>query len=273
MSDVTYLAKKSAGMIWADVEANCIEHGIRGRLKHSDIEKMVAQYTDDEKHARIHGKFHHFIKPSEVTKKDYIVLEALDPHPRNPDAVMWLAVDNKGTKFIVDELYGVFTTGELAKRIEKKADRYRLGMRLADPSAFEEDKHQDNPVEQTLAAKLWDLGLEYQAATKNRRRADRRIKDALDYEMKGEEIIVAPELYIFDTCKRTIWELEHLVWDEWRGTAAERKSPKEKPVDKDDHMIENLGRILVQEPEFIPMPKQTRYRTGIKTKESLDPFA
>jgi len=284
--DATYLAKKSAGMVWADVEANCIEHGIRGRLKHKDIERMVAHYTEDEKHARVHGKFHHLvgivfknfnrkvhvIKPFKITKRDYIVLEALDPHPRNPDAVMWVAVDRKGTKYIINELYGIFTTAELADRTLTRAERYRVEMRLADPSAFVEDKHQPNPTEQTLAAKLWDLGLEYVKATKNRRRADRRIKDALDYRMRGEDLIVAPELYIFDTCKRTIWELEHLVWDEWRGKISERKSPKEQPVDKDDHCIENLGRILVQEPVFFPMPKVGNRNSAIKTKESLDPF-
>ena len=286
MSDVAYLAKKSAGMVQADVEANCIEHGIRGRLKHSDIEKMVAHYTEDEKHARILGKFHHLvgivfknfnkkvhvIKPFDVTKRDFMVIEALDPHPRNPDAVSWMAIDVKGTKFIVDELYGIFTTAELARRTLTKADRYRIEMRIADPSAFVEDKHQDNPEEQTLYAKLCDLGLEYQKATKNRRRADRRLKDAFDYEMKGEDIIVAPELYIFDTCKRTIWEVEHLVWDEWRGTASERKSPKEKPVDKDDHMIENMGRLLVQEPVFIPMPKTRVSQKDSRIKTRLDPF-
>jgi len=286
---MTYKGDKQGqrDFVQADIEDNCIEHGIRGILKHKDIERMVAEYDEEDKQARIHGKFHHLvgivfkkfnrkvhiIKPFEITKKDYVVFEALDPHPRNPDAVMWLAVDKKGTKFIVDELYGVFTTGELANRINKKADRYRIEMRLADPSAFVEDKHQDNPGEQTLAAKLWDLGLEYQKATKDRTRADRRIKDALDYEERGEEIIVAPELYVFDTCKRTIWELEHLVWDEWRGTAAERKSPKEKPVDKDDHEIEDLGRILVQEPVFFPMPRMERRSISIKTKENLDPFA
>ena len=286
---MTYKGDKQGqrDFVYADIEDNCIDHGIRGILKHEDIERMVAEYDEEDKQARIHGKFHHLvgivfknfnrkvhiIKPFEITKRDYIVLEALDPHPRNPDAVMWLAVDSKGTKFIVDELYGSFKTSELAYRINKKADRYRLEMRLLDPLAYVEDKHQDNPEEQTLFGRLWNLGLEYEKATKDRRAADRRIKDAFDYELKGEELIVAPELYVFDTCKRTIWEIEHLIWDDWRGTAAERKSPMEKPVDRDDHMIENLGRILVQEPEFIQMPRPRRYETGVKTNKDLDPYA
>lgn len=285
MSDINYLSKKSAGMVWADVEANCVEHGIRGRLKHEDIEKMVAHYTDDEKHARIHGKFHHLvglifknfnrkvhvIKPFNITEREFVVLEVLDPHPRNPDAVMWMAIDKNGTKIIVDELYNNFTTPELAKKVITKADRFRILGRWADPSAFVQDQHQTNPEAQTLAGKLWDLGLQYQKATKDRRRADRRIKDAFDFEMKGEDMLNAPEIYIFDTCVRTIWEVEHYQWDDWRGKAAERKSPMEKPMDKDDHMIENLGRLLVQEAAFAPMLPSGRRAIGVKV--DFDPFA
>jgi hypothetical protein len=29
-------------------------------------------------------------------------VEAIDPHPRNPDAVLWVAVDAKGRKFVVN---------------------------------------------------------------------------------------------------------------------------------------------------------------------------
>lgn len=67
-------------------------------------------------------------------------------------------------------------------------------------------------------------------------------------------MLKAPELYFFDTCVRAIWELEHYQWEDWRGKAAERKSPRERPMDKDDHEIECIGRILVQQPMFHPMP-------------------
>ena len=170
-------------------------------------------------------------------------------------------------------MYGNFKTSELATRIKKVTLDYRLETRIADPVAFVEDQHQDNPEEQTLAGRLWELGLEYEKATKDRRASDRRIKDALDYELKGEELILPPEIYIFDTCQRTIFELEHLIWDDWRGKAAERKSPMEKPVDKDDHMIENLGRLLVREPKFFQMPRQQIYGRTIKVEKKLDPYA
>ena len=278
--------KGQRDFIEADVEDNCIEHGVRGILKHRNIEKMIAEYNEEDKQARVHGKFHHLvglvfknfnrkihiIKPFYISKKDFVVVEALDPHPRVQDAVLWLATDNKGNKFVVDELFGFFKTRELASRVLSKSDKFRLEKRIMDPAGFVEDKHQEDPTASTLAARLNKYGLEYERATKNRTSADRRIKDALDYEMSGDEMLVAPELYIFDTCLRTIWELEHYQWDEWRGVTAERKGAREKPMDKDDHMIENLGRLLVQEIPFTQMRVNQVSNIGVRSKKSFDPF-
>lgn len=272
--------------IEAGVSCNCIEHGIRGILHHKDIEKMIAEYDEEDMQARVHGKFQHLIgivfkafkrkihviKPFKINPRDFITIEALDPHPRNPDAVMFVAVDRKGNKFVVDELYDNFKMFELAERIHKIEDRHRIELRIADPAAFVKNQHDDDPEEETLAAKLLNkYDLEFMPASKNRVGANRAIKDALDYEIAGDEMIIAPELYIFDTCQRTIYELEHLQWDDWRGKAAERKNPLEKPMDKDDHMIENLGRILLLDPQFIPMPAKRHQSIGVK--KDFDPFA
>ena len=278
--------KRRVGVVEADVSANCIEHGIRGRLKHSDIEKMIAEYDDDDLQARVKGKFHHLIglvfknfnrkihviKPFKITKEDFIVIEALDPHPRNPDALLWLAIDRKGTKFIIDEVYSKMKTSELAAYALKREDKYRIECRMADPSAFNKDQHLED--DRPLAARLYDeYGLNYIKGTKNRSGADRRIRDALDYEKVGEEVLLAPELYVFNTCERTIWELEHYQWDDWRGKAAERKAPMEKPMDKDDHMIENLGRILLREFSFVERETLSRSAEAeVKTEKDFDPF-
>ena len=269
------------------ITGNCIDHGTRGRLKHSDIEKMVALYDPEDKQARIHGLFQHLtglvykkfnikihvIKPFVIKKRDYITMQALDPHPRNEDAVMWLSKDNKGNYIVTDELYGKYTTSELAKRVKEIDRDYRIVKRIADPCAWVQDKHNEEE-ERCLASDLYNLGLEYEPASKTRKKANRRIADALDYEMVGDEMLVAPELYIFDTCVRTIFEISHLIWSDWRGKSSELKNPLEKPVDKDDHEIENLGRLLLQDIEWFPMPSPViRNNRSISVKQSLDPFA
>jgi phage terminase large subunit-like protein len=252
--------------IEADVESACKQHGIRGHLEHEHIQRIMSEYSEEEKQARIYGKFQHLIglrfkqfsrnihviRPFPIDNKNYSVYEALDPHPRTPDMVNWIAVDRQGRKFICDELWLKAQGGipELASRIKTKASNYRIERRIIDPSAFIEDQHTGQSLQRNLA----NLGLTYFEASKMRVMSDRRIEDALTYtkiNLNGvEEFIKAPELYIFDNCQRTIYEFEHYRWDEWSGKSADNKDQKEKTIDKDDHSIENIGRILIQEPKF-----------------------
>lgn len=280
-------AKGQRIYIEAGVESACKQHGLRGHLEHEHIERMIAEYSEEEKQARVHGKFQHLVglrfkqfsrpihvvKPFNVDMRRYTTYEALDPHPRMNDMANWIAVDDKGRKFIVDELWEkcVGGTEELARRIKNKADQYRIERRIIDPSAFIEDQH----TQRSLAGSLANYGLSYLEASKMRTASDRRIEDALTYQKinmnGGEEYIKWPELYIFDTCKRTIYEFEHLRWDEWKGKTAETKDQREKTVDKDDHSIENIGRILIMEPTFIPMPDINQDFTG--EPHNYDPYA
>jgi len=273
--------------IEAGVEAACKQHGIRGHLEHDHIQRMIAEYSEDEQQARIHGKFQHLVglrfkqfsrtihvvRPFEIRPRDFCVYHALDTHPRVNDAGVWIAVDVKGRKFIVDEFWEKCTGGteEMAQRIKKKNELYRVERKLLEPAAFVQDQH----TEKSLATKLSEYGLHYLEATKTRTLSDKRIEDSLTFKkinLNGaEEFIKYPELYIFDTCQRTIYEFEHLRWDEWTGKMSERKDQKEKTVDKDDHMIECVGRILIQEPQFIPMPENNQNFGG--DEPNYDPFA
>lgn len=273
--------ERKVAFIEADIESACREHGIRGHLKHEHIENIIAEYSEDEKQARIYGKFQHLvgmifknwsrsvhvIKPFNIDFRQFAVYEFLDPHPRNPDAVMWIAVDKNGTKYVIDELFIKVTSDEdLAMKIKSKATQYRVIKRMADPSAFVQNQH--NQDGKTLADKLAENGLTYLPATKQRAMADRRIINALSYTETNGHMIKAPELYIFDTCGRTIWEMEHYRWQEFTGKSADLHNPKEAPVDKDDHMVENLGRALYNEISFVPYET---YRTI--DAPNLDPYA
>ena len=56
-----------------------------------------------------------------------------------------------------------------------------------------------------------------------------------------------PSLYVFNSCERTIWEFGRYQWDDWRGNSKENRSLKERPKDKDDHAMECLYRLLLQD--------------------------
>lgn len=273
--------------IEAGVEAACKEHGERGHLEHREIEKMMSIYSEEDKQARIHGKFQHLtglrfkrfdrkvhvIRPFDISLKDYTVYHSLDPHPRTPDAGLWLAVDRNGTKFVVNELWLKCQNGteELAARVKEKNEQYRMERMTIDPSADIVDQHTGKSLVSRLHT---EYGLTYIPATKARSQSDTRIADALSFtQLPGhDEMLKAPEVYIFDTCDRLIWEMEHYRWDEWTGKSAEKHSEKQKTLDKDDHLIECLGRLLYQEPEFYEAPVYTPSH-NVANQYNPDPFA
>ncbi len=281
--------------IEAEVEDACIDHGVRGFLTHENIDKMIAQYDPEDMQARIFGKFQHLtglifkkfsrkvhvVPAFDPNPRDYVIVEALDPHPRNPDAVMWVAIDRKGRKFVVDEVFRNFESDEqLAATIKKHADNYRIIRRIADPSAFVEDQNASPGVPKTLARRLANMGISYSEGSKQRMQAIRRIKESLHYVERDGIMIQAPELYVSELCTQTIYEFEHWQWDDWRGRTKELKNPREIPVDKDDHMMEDLGRILLEERVFEELPPEiTMNDNPLSTNQvqtintSLDPFA
>jgi len=245
----------------ADVWSACGDiEGTRGFLSRENIERMINEYSEDEQQARILGKFQHLtglvfkkfsrkvhvIKPFEITK-DYTVYEYLDPHRRTSDAVAWYAIDKYGRKFVVDEYFREGTIEDLSIEIKKRRELYRVESAFIDPWAFQEDQH----TGKSLATMLADHGLNYLPATKARATADRAIQDALDYVSVDDSILKEPEIFFFQNCLRHIYEMEHYRWDEWSGKTADKKGKKEKPVDKDDHMVENLGRFLLQGHKYV----------------------
>ena len=287
----------------AELEDACIEHGVRGFLKHDNIMKQVAQYNAEDRQARVFGKFQHLtgvvfkkwkrsihvIKPFRLDKRDYSVVTYLDPHPRNPDAVMLVAYDKYGRKFVVDEIFKNFdSTAELAAAIKQKEFGHRIVERYADPAAWLENQHHAGRSDvNSLAVELEDEGLEFDQASKQRTMGIRLVTSALNYQLVHEEVgdrfTETPDLYVFEHCIRTIYEFEHWQWQEWTGKTIDKKSKSEKPQDKDDHMMENLGRAFLNDPGFIKyIPIRQKLYTGplstgsnrpIHDPTNLDPYS
>ena len=100
----------------------------------------------------------------------------------------------------------------------------------------------------------------------------REMKTLIISKEVGGQMITPPNLYVFDTCQRFIYEMEHYRWDDWSGKNKDNKNPREKPVDKDDHEIECAGRSLLRLPKlgFRP-PVQNQIVS--KRKVNLDPYS
>jgi len=262
--------------VTADVSDNCIEHGVRGILEHKNIERMLSQYPEAEKEARAHGKFGHLIglvhkgfepkihviEPFTIDN-NYSVYMALDTHPRVPDACLWMAVNEKNQKYIIDELSFTGTDAEIAAKIKQKETSWNVQKRLIDPSGFIDDKRTN---ERSYADRLRALGLNFLAGSKNLLEGIRKTDDAFSYQVKEGQMIVSPEIFIFSNNINLIHELLNYVWDEYVGKGADEKDPKARPKDKDDHFVEDLHRLLLANFTYI-RPELQKKRKNLLPKK------
>lgn len=253
-----------ANYIETEMEDNCQIHGLRGFFEHKHIQRIADGFPEDEKEARVFGKFGHLIgrvhksfrrkihviRPFPLNEKDFTTYKALDPHPRVPDHVLYLSVDRKGTKYITGELVGEGLMKELHSRMIafEAAMRYRIEGRIIDPSAYVDDQHRS---ENSVGAQLLALGEHYAAGSKDLMAGIKRTNDALFYQEINGQMVKPPELYIFETCPIAIKQLDEYVWNEWKGPSKDDKKLNAKPKDVNDHQPENLHRLLLSEPIFV----------------------
>ena len=115
--------------------------------------------------------------------------------------------------------------------------------------ALVKDQIKDVPI---LQDQLATLGLYFLPASKDLSAGILRVQQSLQFGQENGIITKAPELYIFNTCTRTDYEFKRYVWDEWSVRMQEQRNAKAKPKDKDDHMMENLYRLLLLEPKHYP---------------------
>lgn len=276
-----------ADYVEAEMEDNCYLHGVRGILKHENIARIVEGMPEDEKLARAYGKFGHLIgrvhklfrkkvhviQPFPIDPKEFTTYKALDPHPRVADHVLYLSVDKNGTKFITGEVLSEGKTKVLHQRMIafEEAMNYRMEDRIIDPSAYNDDQHR---MEKSVGSMLFDLGESYIKGSKDLMAGIKRTNDALDYQMIDGNIIRPPELYVFDTCPVLIKQLEEYVWQEYKGASKDEKQLNSRPRDKDDHNVENLHRLLLHEPMYVPYQTRNEHSGPDYQDEfrNLDPF-
>jgi hypothetical protein len=104
------------GAVYADVEVNCIKHGLRGMLQHSDIERMIAGWPEEERAARVHAQWMHLrglvypmfdrkvhvIDPREIPEEGTLYC-AMDPHTARPPFIGWFKACSNGRLYMIKE--------------------------------------------------------------------------------------------------------------------------------------------------------------------------
>jgi hypothetical protein len=223
-------------------------------------ESAIASYemtlTEDEKQCRINGiplamagmVYKEFDHNRHVIRdiptgwraindppENYSIYFAIDPHPRTPHAVLFAAVAPTGEVFFFEELFEATYIKDLSEEIKKILVGRNLVKGICDPLAYIA-----NPIDgTTMADEFFKQGVFFEKATKELSHGILETKKALAQDHN---------LYFAESLYRTIWELEHYTWDS--------KKPN-SPIDKDDHMMECLYRLVLTELYYVEPDKDS----------------
>lgn len=218
-------------------------------LSPENIKEYEATLTPDERECRINGiplelsglVYKSFSYDKHVLKSvpkgwngfnrpppDYTVYYEIDPHPQTPHAVLFTAVSPTGQKFIFAELWvPERPIGFLAGQIHRVISGYTIGRAECDPLAWNE-----HPVtERTMADEFWMHGILVQKASKDKSFGVINMQTVLG---RPDNIYVSPNL------NRFLFEINRYCYDK-----------ENKPIDKDDHMMECMYRTFLNEPIWI----------------------
>ena len=213
----------------------------------------VADYESkldpDEKEARIKGipsymsglicknykRQRNVIEPFKIPSH-WPVDIAIDTHPRKPQAITFIATDERNFRYVFKEIWENGSGDDIGDWIVKVVLRnvLRHNQVICDPLA-KGDPNNENTTFDKIAAKLFPYDMILETATKDKDSGIIQINNHLLGPNK------MPSLFIFNTCLRTIDEIEGWMYDD-----------KGKPAKENDDFMENLYRLLLLDTEYVP---------------------
>lgn len=225
-------------------------------LDQTAIAEFEGELTKEERECRLYGNplvlgglvysrfdrtqniYHEVPKGWETKHKpphEYTVRYAIDPHPRTPDAVLFAATAPTGEVMFFAEYFKRQDPKELARAILEVTEGCHVHSAIMDPAGFIE-----NPITgTTYADELALYGVFLEKASKDLARGIVETNAALGECMREGH----RKMQFCDDLYETLYEFDRYEWDSKRLN---------KPVDKDDHMMENLYRLVVHGLDFVP---------------------
>jgi hypothetical protein len=223
-------------------------------------EEAIAEFenslTEDEKSSRIHGKWLHLtglvykmfnnqthvIDDFDVPHK-WTVRVAIDTHPRTEQALTFLATDERDIRYICHEIFKHGSPEDVVDWIVDYHQKKHKVLEVIIEPGSKGDQNRGDTTFSIIQRGLNRHGIILKEASKDLQTGIRTVQDNL----KSRNNL--PSLFIMRSCERVIFEFTHYIWEDWRTN--EEKTPKNKPRDKDDHMMENIYRLLLLPPIFI----------------------
>lgn len=226
-------------------------------ITNEGVERFERELNTEERDARIRGipsyraglvlpKFSRkrHLRDRFTIPLDWIVDIAIDVHPRNEQAVLFVATSPRGDRYACQEIYRHGSGDDVGEWIVRAANhfQYRVGKIIVDPLS-KGDKNVGQTTFDKIDIVLGRFGYTLHTASKDK---DSGIIE-LNKHLEGPN--GEPSLFIFGDLKRTIMEAEGWMYDE----------DKQVPQKKDDHMMENLYRIILEDTQWYPIEDDEDY--------------
>ena len=219
---------------------NLIENG--GYLSRRAVEEFLSDLREDEMEARLHGNFIQlagrvykeweprepfWIDPFDIPPSWPRVV-IIDPHPRKPIAVLWLAVSPDDQVYCYRELYdnNLKTVAEVAEKMRQLENHPQYGPepvvhRIIDTSSQEPDR----VAGESIRWAFWQAGIRCALANKRNAQAG---YDAIHTALKkGPYEWDEPALLVFKTCPTVKSNFMNFAFDDWQ-TSGQRDIMGEK---------------------------------------------
>lgn len=246
------------------------------------IDEITRGFSEQEKEARLQGKF---IQMSGLVYREYKQdihqisrfpmpytwqrICSIDPHPRISTAVLYMAVaplnefinvckehnitlngemKSVGTEpniyIVYDEIFPTkpVLISDMVDLMNAHEGKDFISYRLIDNSA----QTPDPILGKTIRDEFASHGIRTILADKN-------VPDRI---FKVRERLQTNTMYFFGDLPEMSWEIRHYAWDDYK-IGRDYKDPKEKPRKKRDHMMDNLGYMVLSSPKSNP-PKVYR---------------
>jgi phage terminase large subunit-like protein len=263
--------KEPWSLITAEIEDNCIDHGIRGVLKHKDIERVIAEYPEEEREARISGKpihltgrvFPQFEPAVHMIHKvpDGVQLQyyqVCDPHDRKPFAMGWYGVDSTGDIYILDEWpnesYHIMKS--CSKTVQDYADIIKGKEKTFGEPYYIIDARYGNrksvQTGDTIRDEFDEHGIHYSNSYTDDNASitagHDKVKQLLRYDTKQPiSSTNRPKLYVLDTCKNHIYGFLHYTYGNYKDPD---KGGLEKVEEKYKDFMDCIRYMVSDNPQY-----------------------
>jgi len=202
-----------------------------------------------------------------IPQEGGMLVMAIDPHPKLPHAVSWIWIDlqrqtadrypifrDLPNMFVVQELFEKGSAYQLARYIEIVEDRMgrKHDISMCDPRGWQESQEDENA--RSIVSQLNDAKIYPIRGSKKLEGGLLKLNECLKLEFdiatdtKGNVEIIKrnfPQLMIFSDLNHHRYEYKNYRWTPPPMTrSGESKGDPQKPIDKDDHFIENDRRIV-----------------------------